>query len=316
MSVSKEVIYGIIALVIGIGSVSALVLYQQYAGVESMLKIHYMRNGQEIGYASMLSNRLAMIGEHEGVTHIYFTITIENTGQFPLTAYITGAEPSQFDSAVSSATSAVIDIGGKYSWDSALIDVSPFVGTTTTFTIHTKGEYTYAGETNTLTKDASVDLTVEADPLGGYNVVIESSTGETGGGGATTIPQTGTTVPQSTCWTAGTTCDPTNHECCNLCQGTTTETKVPVTCADYKSVGGCSCTVDAVYRCTKTEFNCVTPPCEIRQVEEKVGVSTWSPITPVVVKVCSAAGTCTYTTTVQNGYKGYQTQSVTTYVCT
>lgn len=221
MSLSKEVIIGIITVLISVGAVSAVVLYQQYASVQPMIKVHYMRNGQEIGSAT---GPLAVIGEHEGVTHIYFTITVKNTGEFPLTMYITGAEPSQFNTAVASATSTVIDIGQSHSWDSDLIDVSPFVDTTTTFTVHTKGEYTYAGETNTLVKDASVDLTVNSDPLGGYDVIIESSTGETGGGSATTVPGV-TTVPQEPCWTVGTTCDPTTHNCCNLCEGTTTETR-------------------------------------------------------------------------------------------
>lgn len=325
MSLSKEVIYGIIALVIGIGSVSAIVLYQQYAGVKSMMKVHYMRDGVEIGSAT---GPLAVIGEHEGVTHIYFTITVTNTGEFPLTMYITAAEPYQFDSALASATSAIIDLGQSHSWDSDLIDVSPFVDTTTTFTVHTKGEYTYAEETNTLTKDASIDLTVYPDPLGGYDVIIESSTGEQGGGGATTTtPITPTTTTPlvtttPTCWTAGTTCDPVNHECCNICEGRTKETKSPLSCSDYSNIGqGCT---DGVVRTTSVSFNCpgVSTPevpvvrCEIYQVEEKVGASSWNPITPVLIKSCSPGTTCTHTTTTSHGWKGYVVEEITTYACT
>lgn len=308
MSVSKEVIYGIIALVIGIGSVSALVLYQQSVSIQSMMKVHYMRNDQEIGSAT---GPLAVIGDYEGVTHIYFTITIKNTGEVPLTAYITGAEPSQFNSALSSATSFVIDVGQSHSWDSDLIDVSPFVGTTTTFTVHTKGEYTYADETNTLTKDASIDLTVQSDPLGGYDVIIESSTGETGGGGATTVPQTGTTVPQTTCWTVGTSCDPANHECCNLCEGTTTTSKSLV--IDETDVS------DGHVCCNQANMCCPSDSaqdCEVKFTREGYSGAWYT--TTLTPGIC--LGTSNKCVTTPSGVVGhcqvYAWISTTTYACT
>lgn len=218
----------VVVLCIGVTTVAAYFAWQQWGAV-AMIEVHLLdRNHQEIGTMSMVGNRLAIIGDYEGVYYIYFTITIKNTGDFPLTMSIIEATPTEFASALATSPAFTINPGQQNSWVSGEIDVAPFVGTTTRFTIKTQGLYTYAGEQYTMEKEGWVDITVQPDPVAGYDVIIESSTGQTGGGAeTTTVPTTipGTTTTVEPCWTAGTTCDPADHNCCNTCVGTTVETK-------------------------------------------------------------------------------------------
>ena len=57
-----------------------------------------------------------------------------------------------------------------------------------------------------------MDLTIEPDPVAGMDVSIDYTSDNSGGGGST-----------PTCWTAGTECDPANHQCCNTCEPTGAE---------------------------------------------------------------------------------------------
>lgn len=166
----------------------------------NMLSVQYYNsNRQPIGL-------FAIIGGAEGVAYVSFTTTVTNTGDLPLTMTIDSAEPSQLSAAYSGKGSRVINSGETAQWISDQIDIQPFVDSTQQFDVTVLGEYDYAGQTNSMTKDAVIVLTVTDDPSPGFIVDIEVDVGDPPGG-----------VEDPPCLTTGTTCNPLMSECCNDC---------------------------------------------------------------------------------------------------
>ena len=155
---------------------------------------------------------LSAVGGQSGVYYIKFHTTVKNTGELPLTVDLYDAKPSQLKSAYSDVTAVLLNPGETTTWDSDFIDVTQFEGQTVTFWVKVRGQYEYGGETNYIYKTAQMDLTIEPDPVAGMDVSIDYTSDNSGGGGST-----------PTCWTAGTECDPANHQCCNTCEPTGAE---------------------------------------------------------------------------------------------
>lgn len=173
----------------------------------SMLSVGYYRNGVEITPMFPFS----VIGDVDGVTDITLTAKVTNTGELPLSCRVIDTSPSE----LVIAETVNVPVSGVGEMTSSLISVASFEGTTPTFWVKAQCDYTYAGQVESLYKEGSLSLTVEPDPVAGFVLDFESSTGETGGG---TEPDPDPEDP--TCLTTGTGCVLGSDCCSNTCTST------------------------------------------------------------------------------------------------
>jgi len=164
---------GIILIIAGILvlfsiGVFAYMYYGLGYGQDTFLTVHYYGADQK---EIFLSKGLSVVGGLGGVEYISFDINVDNTGEVPLELRIDEASPFQLDSAVPTTT-LTLAVGESDKWTSSLIDVSPFEGKTQIFSVLVKGTYTYAGRTYTLNKEGSISLSIQPDPLGGFDVNV------------------------------------------------------------------------------------------------------------------------------------------------
>lgn len=167
-----------VSIGVGILSTVALIAVLVYAyslgyWQDTFMDVHYYDgNGNEI----LMSKGLSIIGGLEGVEYISLEVNIKNTGEVPLEIKIKDASPSQLKSALPTNI-ITLPIGEDYTWNSDLIDVGPFEGTTQIFTVIVNGEYTYAGKLKALEKEGSISLSIQPDPTGGFDVLVTLDSG-------------------------------------------------------------------------------------------------------------------------------------------
>ena len=171
-----------------------------------------------------------MINGAQGVYGISITATIVNTGQLPLTCSVASATPSAFGTAMPT-TSINVPVGGSNSITSAVMTTTQWDNTTQTFTINENCQYTYAGATKTLTKQATMSLAIASDPTAGYSLNVTSSAGGSGGGST------------GSCFTTGTTCTQGSDCCSSNCKNITTSSSYSwtVTSSDSYYASMCQC---------------------------------------------------------------------------
>lgn len=150
-------------------------MYSLGYGQDTFLTVHYYDENRN----KIVSGKaLALIGDLEGVQYISFDVNVDNTGEVPLELTIKDARPVQLKSALPT-TSLTLGLGENNKWSSSLIDVSPFEGTTQIFEVQVQGKYTYAGKIKTLEKTGSISLSIQPDPLGGFDVSVILVSGST-----------------------------------------------------------------------------------------------------------------------------------------
>jgi len=161
-------IVGIVVL-LSVGVVAYV--YSLGYGQDTFVTVHYYDSNQK---EIFFSKGLSVIGNLEGVEYISFDVNVDNTGEVPLELKIKSASPSLFKSALPTTT-LNLAIGESGKWTSNLIATSYFEGTTQIFEVTVIGSYIYAGQTKTLEKSGAVSLSIQPDPIAGFDVTVISS---------------------------------------------------------------------------------------------------------------------------------------------
>jgi len=150
-------------------------MYSLGYGQDTFLTVHYYDANQNEIFAG---RALSVIGNLEGVEYISLDVNVDNTGEVPLELKIKDASPSQLKSALPTTT-LTLAVGESDKWTSSLIDISSFEGSTQIFEVVVSGNYDYAGRTHTLEKTGQISLSIQPDPLGGFDVTVVLEGGST-----------------------------------------------------------------------------------------------------------------------------------------
>ena len=203
----------LIAIMIGI----AYYLYTGgFIGTSNLMTVQYYRNGIMVP--------ASIVGGVEGVTDITLTANVKNTGQLPLQCYVLSATPTAF---IMPASKYPVAKGGTGAITSSLISVAQYDGTSPTFWTKIGCDYTYAGVTKVLTKEGSITLAIQADPVANFDINLTSSSGSGTGGS--------TPTPNATCLNAGSGCSLGSECCSNSCPSATIQDAFVIA-----NVGSCS----------------------------------------------------------------------------
>jgi hypothetical protein len=283
----------------------------------------YDENGNLVKTLSVM-RPFSIVESVAGISNIGLSVVVKNTGQVPLDFSFVTVSPAEFDTALDK-TAKTAQPGETVIWNSknactsdndcaasekcigtpgtCLIGTAQFESRAqpTLFQANLNGQFTCpvgttcqsstgtvsGGQTGTVTKIGQKALNIYAEGQVQVDFTVDV-TSDIGGG---------------TCLATGTGCS-NNDQCCSLfCKGNTVETKT---------------TVYPKTRITSPSFTCPSTGylrCELYQVEEKTGASTWTPITPILKATCGPGVYCSYLTNVMHGFEGYGISATTNYAC-
>lgn len=172
----KPLIISIIVIILLALGIGAYFLFRERVN-EQFLEIFHLYNADgNIITSYKISPTKAVVGGVEGVKYISLKITVTNLDIVPLNLVVDSLTPSEAISAKPS-NQITVQPDESGSWTTGLIDIEPYVGTTQEFCVTVKS-LAIASLREESIIDGCTSITIDPNPVGEFDVVVDSGIGD------------------------------------------------------------------------------------------------------------------------------------------